>query len=137
MNLINRNAITLILASSVFVPFGCSASINIDGHQSSYHDIDHSDVNVVLDEWHHSASVGDLHTYIQSMTEGAVFMGTDESERWTRDELQSYAEKYFKDGQGWTYHPRDRFVRTNAYGDIAWVDGLFLILLKQFLLEHL
>jgi len=84
--------------------------------------INHSDIDTLLDNWHHAAAVGDLDTYIHSMTEGSIFMGTDESERWTRDQLQAYAEKHFVDGSGWTYTPRDRFVSTNAYGDVAWVD---------------
>lgn len=115
---------SVVVVAVVFVNLlGCSASINIDGDASpSGKRVSHSEIGVVLDEWHQAAADGELERYIHLMTEGAVFMGTDESERWTRDELEAYAEPHFGDGEGWVYVPRDRYVRTNAFGDIAWVD---------------
>ncbi len=86
--------------------------------------IDKSDVGEVLDWWHHAASVGDIDSYIGMMTDGAVFMGTDAKERWTRDEFEAFARPHFADGHGWTYKPRNRYMRTNAYGDVAWVDEI-------------
>jgi len=86
--------------------------------------IDHSDIEAVLDAWHHDASIGDLEDYIGLMTEGAVFMGTDANERWTRKEFREFAAPHFADGHGWTYHPRNRYIRTNAYGDVAWIDEI-------------
>ncbi|MFK7760496.1 MAG: nuclear transport factor 2 family protein [Phycisphaerales bacterium] len=114
---------TALLAFPILTQLGCSASINIDGDSAtSYSRVDHSSIDAVLDGWHQAAAAGELKPYIESMTEGSVFMGTDVSERWTRDELQGYAEQYFGDGEGWVYVPRDRHIRTNAFGDIAWID---------------
>ncbi|MBL4809014.1 MAG: nuclear transport factor 2 family protein [Phycisphaerales bacterium] len=87
-------------------------------------EIDHSDIGAVLDYWHLAASEGDMDRYFGSMTQGAVFLGTDAAERWTRQEFRAFAEPYFADGHGWTYVARERFVRTNAYGDVAWVDEI-------------
>ncbi|MBO6514480.1 MAG: nuclear transport factor 2 family protein [Phycisphaerales bacterium] len=111
----------------------CSASVNVNSTHDRLRDggtdgprsrAVHVDIAEVLDDWHHAAAVGELEPYIGAMTEGAIFLGTDSSERWTRDELQAYAEKYFGDGEGWVYVPRDRYIRTNAYGDVAWVDEI-------------
>lgn len=114
---------SLALIAGLALMSGCSASVNIDGDSTtSYSRVDHTSIGAVLDGWHQAAADGELKPYIESMTEGAIFLGTDESERWTRNELQAYAEQYFGDGEGWVYVPRDRFVRTNAFGDIAWVD---------------
>lgn len=102
---------------------GCSATINVDGRESrGYNQMKHSEIGAVLDAWHHAASVGDADAYFGAMTEGAVFLGTDATERWERDEFRVFAEPHFADGHGWTYVARERFVKTNAYGDVAWVD---------------
>jgi len=85
-------------------------------------EIDQSDVDAVLDDWHLAASEGNMDRYFGAMTEGAVFLGTDATERWTREEFRAFAEPHFADGHGWTYKAKDRFVRTNAYGDVAWAD---------------
>jgi ketosteroid isomerase-like protein len=106
---------------------GCASTEESDGHNTFMGrggPLSGSDVGVVLDEWHHAASVGDIERYIGLMTEGAVFMGTDAHERWTRKEFRAYAEPHFADGHGWTYVARDRYVQTNAFGDVAWVDEI-------------
>ncbi len=114
--------IVYLFITAVFI-VGCSEQVRTEAESnSSYNDINQSDINSVLDNWHLAASKGDLDHYIGAMTEGAIFMGTDEHERWTRAELKAYAEPHFGDGHGWTYTPRDRFIRTNAFGDVAWVD---------------
>src|SRR5262245_3752501 len=63
-----------------------------------------------LDEWHRSASKADGAGYFGSMAEGAIFLGTDATERWTREEFRAYCEPYFSAGRGWTYEPRERHV---------------------------
>lgn len=131
MNPLKRTLTSLLFGSVLLLAFGCSANVNLnttddralkggtDGPRSR---AVHVDIAAVLDQWHHAAAVGELEPYINSMTEGAIFLGTDAEERWTRAQLKSYAEKYFGDGEGWVYTPRDRYIRTNAYGDVAWVD---------------
>lgn len=84
--------------------------------------VDHSEVGQTLDAWHDAAAQGDIKTYFNLTTEGFVFLGTDAKERWTREEFRAFAEPHFADGHGWTYTPVKRFVHTNSYGDVAWVD---------------
>lgn len=123
MKTLNLHISRTLVLSSLLLLVGCSEQVRKDAESSSsYNDINQSDINSVLDNWHLAASRGDLDHYINAMTEGSIFMGTDEHERWTRAELKAYAEPHFADGHGWTYRPRDRFIRTNAYGDVAWVD---------------
>jgi len=74
----------------------------------------------ILDDWHQAASVADGARYFGHMTEDAVFLGTDASERWTRDAFQAFCEPYFAKGTGWTYEPRERHVRVD--GELAWFD---------------
>tara|TARA_R110002096_G_scaffold173781_5_gene348579 strand:+ start:231945 stop:232499 length:555 start_codon:yes stop_codon:yes gene_type:complete len=126
----NMKLASIAVFGSVLVVLGfggCATTEESDGENTfmgSGGPLSGSDVGVVLDEWHHAASVGDLERYIGLMTEGAVFMGTDAHERWTRKEFRAYAEPHFADGHGWTYVARDRNVQMNAYGDVAWVDEI-------------
>lgn len=81
-------------------------------------------VDVVLDAWHDDASHGRFESYFDAMTEDSVFLGTDASERWTKQEFMGYAREPFSDGNGWAYTASDRFVAFDADGDTAWVDEI-------------
>lgn len=67
-------------------------------------------VNAVIDRLHEAASVADGAAYFDLFTPQARFIGTDATERWSREEFRTYAMPYFSQGKGWTYHPRDRVV---------------------------
>jgi ketosteroid isomerase-like protein len=83
---------------------------------------DHERIAVerLLDDWHAAAARADGAAYLGALEPGAIFMGTDASERWTRAEFAAYCEPYFARGQGWTYEPRERHVVVS--GDLAWFD---------------
>jgi len=77
-------------------------------------------IAAILDDWHQAASVGDAERYFAYFTQDAVFLGTDETERWTVDEFHEYAAPHFADGHGWTMTPtrREILVReAHAYFD--------------------
>src|SRR5262245_50227026 len=64
----------------------------------------------VLDQFHDAASKADGTRYFSYLAPEAVFLGTDGTERWTKEEFRAYAEPYFSKGKGWTFVPRDRHV---------------------------
>ncbi|MBW2276882.1 MAG: nuclear transport factor 2 family protein [Deltaproteobacteria bacterium] len=80
------------------------------------------DVNQLLDDWHRAASAADLDGYIGPLSDDAVFMGTDATERWSAEEFAEFVAPYFEKGQGWTYAPRDRHVMLSQNGRTAWFD---------------
>ncbi|MEM7766542.1 MAG: nuclear transport factor 2 family protein [Pseudomonadota bacterium] len=79
-------------------------------------------VAAVLDDLHRLASGGDLAAYLSVYTADAMFFGTDESERWTLEDLRTYAEPAFADGEGWTYTPLQRDIVLGPMGNVAWFD---------------
>ena len=81
-----------------------------------------SEVGRRLDVWHSAADTGDFISYFDSMTDDAIFLGTDETERWNKEQFMGYAREPFSDGHGWTYTPRDRFIRFADDRKTAWVD---------------
>ncbi len=79
-------------------------------------------VAAVLDDFHDAASKGDGVRYFSHFAPGAVFFGTDATERWTLSEFRAYALERFEAGTSWTYHPRDRHVFLSADRRTAWFD---------------
>lgn len=78
-------------------------------------------IAVVIDDWHAAAAEADEERYLGYFDEGAVFLGTDATERWTLEEFTAYVRRYFPEG-GWTYEPHDRHVMLTADGELAWFD---------------
>jgi len=85
---------------------------------------DAASVERTIDAFHNAAHRGNFQAYFDAQTLDSVFLGTDATERWTRDEFEAFSRPYFGDGHGWTYRPRDRFVMFNADGTVAWFDEL-------------
>ncbi len=82
------------------------------------------EVNAVLDGYHAAAAKADMEGYVGRMSPDGVFLGTDASERWVREEFRAFCEPYFSQGRGWEYVPRDRHVAFSADGRTAWFDEI-------------
>lgn len=84
---------------------------------------DSATIDAVLDDFHNAAANGDKARYLGLMTDDAVFLGTDVTERWPKNpDFTDYVDSRFVDGSGWAYTSIDRNVRINATGDVAWFD---------------
>ena len=80
-------------------------------------------IGKVLDDFHDAAAHGDRDRYLAHMTEDAVFMGTDEWERWPKNpDFVDYVDSRFRDGSGWSYRSVERQVNVSPSGDVAWFD---------------
>jgi hypothetical protein len=58
------------------------------------------------------------------MTEEAVYIGTDATERWKRDALKEWSRDYFEKDSAWDFKPLSRTIRVDDAGQIAWFDEL-------------
>ena len=79
-------------------------------------------VSAVLDALHEAASEAEYDRYFSLYADEAVFLGTDATERWTREEFMDYARGPFEAGTGWTYHTLERHIAVAADGRTAWFD---------------
>ena len=79
-----------------------------------------------LDAWHEAAARSDEDAYFGLMTRDAIFLGTDATERWTRDQFRAYAHAPFSEGRGWQMRAvrRDVVIDAGAIraGSVAWFD---------------
>lgn len=81
-----------------------------------------SEVEAIIDDWHDAAAKAEEERYFAHFTEDGVFMGTDATERWTRDQFRVYAHPHFAKSKAWTLKPRDRHVALSTDGNTAWFD---------------
>lgn len=79
-------------------------------------------VATVIDDWHAAAAAADEERYFGHMSEGAVFLGTDPTERWTKAQFRAYAHPYFVKGKAWSFRPVSRTVSVAPDGSVAWFD---------------
>lgn len=100
---------------------GCSTQPTRHAYEDK---LDRLKVKLVLSSWHLAASQGLYDPYFDAMTDDAVFLGTDASERWTKQEFMMYAREPFSDGSGWTYEQLEYNVAFNDAYDTAWVDEI-------------
>lgn len=79
-------------------------------------------VAAVIDDWHAAAAAADEERYFGHMADGAVFLGTDATERWTKAEFRAYAHPHFAKGKAWSFRSVRRSVSFSTDGRIAWFD---------------
>lgn len=81
-----------------------------------------AEIDVFLTAWHRAAATADAGTYFGSMAPGAVFLGTDVTERWTKEEFEAWAAPYFRGTSAWVYSAVRRSISLSADGNTAWFD---------------
>jgi len=82
-------------------------------------------IGQTLDAFHRAASEADYEGYFALMHEDGVFLGTDATERWTKEEFMAYAAPIMLEQErGWTYRPRARRIHTDDGARVAWFDEL-------------
>ena len=81
-------------------------------------------IDSLLHRWHRAAATADEDIYFGSMTEDGLFLGTDASERWLRDELREWSKEYFDRESAWAFTATDRWIYLSEDGTMAWFDEL-------------
>jgi hypothetical protein len=83
-----------------------------------------SELEQLIDNWHRAAAVADEDTFFGLMAPHGVYIGTDASERWLRDELKTWAKSAFDRESAWAFTSKDRTIRVSDDGRNAWWDEL-------------
>lgn len=87
-------------------------------------DTNPKDINTLLDNWHLAATNANLDTYFSVFDNEAIYIGTDASERWTKDEFYSFCKPYFAKGKAWDFKAFDRKIYFSEDGKTAWFNEL-------------
>ncbi|MBI5914693.1 MAG: nuclear transport factor 2 family protein [Bacteroidetes bacterium] len=81
-------------------------------------------IHRLMDAWHHAAAVADEDTFFGSMTPDGIYLGTDATERWLRDDMREWSKKYFDQETAWAFTAHDRQVYLSSDGQTAWFEEL-------------
>lgn len=79
-------------------------------------------ITTVLDDWHLAAAQADETRYFGHFADGAVFLGTDGTERWTKAAFQTWAHPHFQRGKAWDFRSTRRAISVSSDGRTAWFD---------------
>lgn len=85
---------------------------------------DSSRVAQTLNDFHQAAAQAEGERYFAHFAPGAIFLGTDASERWTLAEFKAFAQPYFEQGKGWTYLVKSRHIYFSEDQNTAWFDEM-------------
>ncbi len=81
-------------------------------------------VNAFVDAWHDDAAHARM-AYFDKMAPDGVYIGTDRSELWQRDDFKAWARKYFEGKKSaWSFKATRRNVYTSDDGKLIWFDEL-------------
>ncbi|CAN7680758.1 nuclear transport factor 2 family protein [Pseudoduganella sp. LjRoot289] len=74
-----------------------------------------------VDQWHKDAANADP-AYFDKMAVRGVYIGTDKSEIWTRDQFKTWAQPFFDRKKAWAFTAIKRNVYFSADKEYIWFD---------------
>ncbi len=81
-------------------------------------------INSLLNNWHKAAATADEDIFFGSMTQDAIYLGTDKTERWTRTDFEKWSKPFFEKKSAWSFTPKDRIIYFSPNGKTAWFEEL-------------
>jgi hypothetical protein len=79
-------------------------------------------INNLIDQWHLAAANSDFDDYFSFLDSNSIFIGTDETELWSKNEFMNFSKPYFDNGSAWDFKAINRNVVLNESNQIAWFD---------------
>lgn len=83
-----------------------------------------SEINFVLNNWHLAAAETNFNNYFNTMADDAIFIGTDATENWNKQEFIKFAKPFFDKGKAWNFTALERNIYFSSDLKTAWFDEL-------------
>jgi hypothetical protein len=83
-----------------------------------------AEINLVLDNWHLAAAETNFNNYFNAMAEDAIFIGTDATENWNKQEFIKFAKPFFDRGKAWSFTVLERNIYFSSDKKTVWFDEL-------------
>lgn len=80
------------------------------------------EVNTFLDGWHSDAANADIDSYFSKIHPEGIFIGTDESEVWSKEAFHEWSVPKFAEGKTWDFKAYERNIYFSETGEMAWFD---------------
>ncbi|MBP6127327.1 nuclear transport factor 2 family protein [Flavobacterium sp.] len=82
------------------------------------------EIDFMLNSWHQAAAEANFNNYFNAMTDDAIFIGTDATENWNKQEFIKFAKPFFDKGKAWNFTALERNVYFSSDKKTAWFDEL-------------
>lgn len=80
-------------------------------------------VNAFVDEWHDDAAHARL-AYFDKIAPDGIYIGTDKTELWRRDEFKAWARRFFERKSAWSFKAVRRNVYFSPDKSVIWFDEI-------------
>ena len=80
-------------------------------------------VNAFIDEWHDDAANARM-AYFDKIAPNGIYIGTDKTELWNREQFKAWAERFFDRKSAWSFKSTKRNVYMSADKKFVWFDEL-------------
>lgn len=81
-------------------------------------------IHKFIDDWHLAATKADSKAYFGSIADNGIFIGTDATERWNKQQFYSFAKPYFDKGTAWDFKAYNRSVHVSNDSRFVWFSEL-------------
>lgn len=85
---------------------------------------DTSKIHSFINTWHQAAAQANAQVFFGSISDNGIYIGTDASERWTKEEFIRFAKPYFDKGKAWDFKPYNRDLHVSNDGRYVWFSEL-------------
>ena len=83
---------------------------------------DQSTIDKFIDQWHRDAANVDMEAYFDKIAEDGIFIGTDETEVWTKQAFYEWSKPHFDKGKTWDFKAYERNIYFSKDKKQAWFD---------------
>ena len=83
-----------------------------------------NNINTLLNNWHKAAANANYKKYFSKMDSVSVFIGTDATENWNKNQFEAYSKPHFDKGKAWSFKTLERNIYINNTNNFAWFDEL-------------
>jgi hypothetical protein len=81
-------------------------------------------VNLFMNSWHQAASDSHFEAYFDKIESKGIFIGTDASENWPKQEFETYSKPHFAKGAAWNFKMLERNIYMDESKEVIWFDEL-------------
>lgn len=82
------------------------------------------EINLVLDIWHKAAGQANFDAYFDVFSDDAIYIGTDPTENWNKQEFIKFAKPFFDRGRAWNFTALERNIYFSSDRKTVWFDEL-------------
>jgi len=81
-------------------------------------------IDDLITKWHNAAADVNQQAYFNFIDEDGIYIGTDSTEIWTKQEFFDWSQPHFEKQKTWTFKANSRNIYLSDDGQFAWFDEL-------------